>query len=161
MNELVDKLGSVGIFDEENMKCAKVPLSECLSAALEREAESFSSRTIALTADIAPGVTVDADPEGMSKLVDELVCNALKYSLTKASFRLNSENGVVLLQTENDTDLPDGPVNQIFDRFTVLENAKEGSAGLGLSYVKETVRAHNGRASASVSGGIFTLRITL
>ena len=161
MNELVDKLGSVGIFDGENMRCAKVPLSEYLSAALLREAESFSSRTVALTADIAPGVTVDADPEGMSKLVDELVGNALKYSLTKASFALNNENGAVLILAQNDTDLPDGPADQAFDRFTTLENVKEGSAGLGLSYVKETVRAHNGRASASVSGGIFTLRITL
>ena len=41
------------------------------------------------------------------------------------------------------------------------ENAKEGDDGLGLSYVKQTVKAHNGRASAAVSGGIFTLCITL
>ena len=161
MNELVDKLGSVGIFDEENMSRVTVPLSEYLSAALDREAENFSGRGIALTADIAPDVTVDADPEAINKLIDELVGNALKYSLSKASFALSRENGVVLLRAENDADLPDGPLNQIFDRFTVLENAKEGSAGLGLSYVKEAVKAHNGRASASAAGGIFTIRITL
>ncbi|MBR7032326.1 MAG: HAMP domain-containing histidine kinase [Clostridia bacterium] len=161
MNELVDKLGSVGIFDEEDMSRAKVPLSEYLSAALDREAENFSSRGIELTADIAPDVAVDADPEAMNKLIDELVGNALKYSLSKASFVLHDQKGVVLLQAENDTDLPDGPVNQVFDRFTVLENAKDDSAGLGLSYVKQTVKAHNGRASASVADGLFTLRITL
>ncbi len=161
MNELVDKLGSVGIFDEENMSRVTVPLSEYLSAALDREAENFSVRGIALTADIAPDVTVDADPEAMNKLIDELIGNALKFSLTKASFKLSRENGVVLLRAENDTDLPDGPLNQVFDRFTVLENAKEGGAGLGLSYVKEVVKTHNGRASASASGGIFTIRVTL
>ena len=161
MNELVDKLGSVGIFDGEDASRAEVPLSEYLSAALDREAGNFSARGIALTAETAPDVTVAADPEAMNKLIDELVENALKYSLTKASFTLRNENGVVLLQTQNDTDLPNGPVNQIFDRFTVLENAKEGGAGLGLSYVKQVVKAHNGRASASVADGIFTLRITI
>lgn len=161
MNELVDKLGSVGIFDEEDMSRVKVPLSEYLSAALDREAQSFSSRGLTLTADIAPDVTADADPEAMSKLIDELLGNALKYSLTRASFVLESKNGSVMLRAENDTDLPEGPVNQVFDRFTVLENAKEGSAGLGLAYVKQAVKAHNGRVSASVAGGVFTLRVTL
>ena len=161
MNELVDKLGSVGIFDEENMSAAEISLSEVLAAALDREKANFSARGIELTSDIAPDVTLKADPEGMSKLTDELVGNALKYALTKAHFKLKNENGVILIQAQNDTDLPDGPADQAFDRFTTLGNAKEGGAGLGLSYVKETVKAHNGRASAAVSGGIFTLRITL
>ena len=161
MNELVDKLGSVGIFDEENMSATEISLSEVLAAALDREKANFSARGIELTSDIAPDVTLKADPEGMSKLTDELVGNALKYALTKAHFKLNNENGVILIQAQNDTDLPDGPADQAFDRFTTLGNAKEGGAGLGLSYVKETVKAHNGRASAAVSGGIFTLRITL
>ena len=161
MNELVDKLGSVGIFDEENMSAAEISLSEVLAAALDREKANFSARGIELTADIAPDVTLKADPEGMSKLTNELVQNALKYAMTKAHFKLKNENGVILIQAQNDTDLPDGPADQAFDRFTTLKNAKEGDAGLGLSYVKETVKAHNGRASAAVSGGIFTLRITL
>ena len=161
MNELVDKLGSVGIFDEENMSAAEISLSEVLAAALDREKANFSARGIELTSDIAPDVTLKADPEGMSKLTDELVGNALKFALTKAHFKLNNENGVILIQAENDTDLPDGPADQAFDRFTTLGNAKEGDAGLGLSYVKQSVKAHNGRASAAVSGGIFTLRITL
>ncbi|MBR3639990.1 MAG: HAMP domain-containing histidine kinase [Clostridia bacterium] len=161
MNELVDKLGSVGIFDEEKMSAAEISLSEVLAAALDREKADFSSRGIELTADIAPDVKVKADPEGMSKLTDELVGNALKFALTKAHFKLKNENGVILIQAQNDTDLPDGPADQAFDRFTTLQNAKEGDAGLGLSYVKQAVKAHNGRASAAVSDGIFTLCITL
>ena len=85
----------------------------------------------------------------------------MQFSLTKAHFKLKNENGVILIQAQNDTYLPDGPADQAFDRFTTLQNAKEGDDGLGLSYVKQTVKAHNGRASAAVSGGIFTLRITL
>ena len=161
MNELVEKLGSVGIFDNEEMNTADIPLSEYLTSALEREAESFASKGVKLTSDIEPDVTVKADPAAMSRLTDELVGNALKFALSKAGFDLRKENGAVLLEAYNDTDLPDGPADQAFDRFTTLQNAKEGGAGLGLSYVKESVKAHNGRASASVKDGIFTLRITL
>lgn len=161
MNELVDKLGSVGIFDEENMSAAEISLSDHLAAALDREKANFFSRGIELTADIEPDVTVKADLEGMSKLIDELVGNALKFALSKADFKLKNESGSVMIEESNDTDLPDGPADQAFDRFTTLQNAKEKDAGLGLSYVKQTVKAHNGRASAAVTDGVFTLRITL
>lgn len=161
MNELIDRLGSVGIFDEENMTREKVPLSEYLNAALEREAENFRERGIEVTADIAPGITVTADPEGMSGMTDEIVANALRFALSKAEFTLKNENGVVLFRERNDTDLPDGPADQAFDRFTKLRNAKEDGAGLGLAYVKQTVKAHNGRAEAAVADGTFTIRITI
>ena len=93
--------------------------------------------------------------------MNELVENALNYAVTKARFTLKKESGVTVLETGNDTSLPDGPADQVFDRFTKLENAKDGRPGLGLSYVKEVVRALNGRVTASVSGGIFTVSITL
>ena len=163
LNELVDKLGTVGIYDDEKMVPEEVPLSEYLAATLDREAENFAARGIALTSDISPDVKLRADPEAMDRLTGELVSNALKYSMTKADFTLKYDKGYVVLEAKNDTDLPDGPVDQVFDRFTVLENAKfcEGGAGLGLAYAMEIVKAHNGRASATVSGGIFTIRITL
>ena len=161
LNELVDKLGTVGVFGDEETSRAEVPVSEYLSAALDREAENFAARGIELTENIAPDITVSADPDAMKRMIDELVGNALKFALTKAGFGLSEKNGSVLIEASNDAGLPDGPADQVFDRFTTLQNAKEGDAGLGLSFVKETVKAHNGRASASVSGGTFTLRVTL
>ena len=161
LNKLVDKLSTVGIFDDEDMSRAEVPVSEFLSAALDRKTESFASSGLDVTVDIAPNIILSADREAISRMFDELVDNALKYSLTNVTFTLKQENGYILFETRNDTNLPDGPVNQIFDRFTTLENRKENSAGLGLSYVKEIVKAHNGRISATVFGGIFSIRITL
>ena len=67
-----------------------------------------------------------------------------------------------MLTVKNPTSLPNGSSDQVFDRFTRLSNAsdKEG-AGLGLSYVRETVRMLGGRVSAKVVSGEFILRITL
>ena len=161
MNELVDKLGSFGIFDKDGINREKVNVSQMLSSALEEKNEGFSARGIELTADICPDVMLEADGEAMRGLFEELIENALKYSMTKAEFTLKSENGVVVIRTKNDAELPDGPADQAFDRFTKLENAKEDCAGLGLSRVKEIVKAHNGRATATITDGTFTLSITI
>ena len=163
LNELVEQLGALAIFEEENIDRAEVPISEYLCASLARENENFAGRGLSVETDIAPNVVLSADPDGINRLIGELIENALKFAVSHASFTLKSEDGYVLIETQNDTDLPDGPVDEVFDRFTTLENAngRDDCPGLGLSNVKEIVRAHNGRASASVSGGIFTLRITL
>ena len=162
LNELISKLGTIGIY-KDDASPEEIQVSEYLTVALDQKKDSFRDAGINLTTDIAPDIRLKADPEAIRQLIDELIVNALKYSGSKAGFTLREENGHILIETKNDTTLPDGAVNQIFDRFTVLENAegKEESAGLGLSYVKQIVTAHNGRASAKVSEGIFTLRITV
>ena len=162
LNELVDRLGQFAVLEEGEMKPEEVPLSEFLQAALDGAAEGFAARGLRVRTDIAPEVTLSADPGAMRRMIDELVSNALQYALTNVSFTLKNENGYALLETQNDAALPDGPADQAFDRFTTLENAadKEG-AGLGLAAVREIVTAHRGRAAASVTGGVFTLRITL
>lgn len=163
LGELVDQLGTAGVYDEGEAHPAELPLSEFLCAALDREQQAFASCGVELTREIEPGVTLNADPEAIKKMLDELICNAQKFALTKARFALRNEKSGVLLLAENDAKLPDGPADQVFDRFAVLENAKnpEAGAGLGLAQVKQIVKAHNGRATAAVSGGIFTLRIIL
>ena len=161
MTELLDKLGTVGFFEEEKKKPAMISLSEQLQTILGENKAKFEAKGIALMTEIAPDVQMTADPKALQKALDELVENALNYAVTKARFTLKKESGVTVLETGNDTSLPDGPADQVFDRFTKLENAKDGRPGLGLSYVKEVVRALNGRVTASVSGGIFTVSITL
>ena len=96
------------------------------------------------------------------KALSELAENALKYSLTKANFTLKKQKDRIIILQTNDTDLPDGNIDQIFDKFTTLENAKDkNSTGLGLSFVKDIAKAHNGRVSAKVANGIFYLEIAL
>ena len=67
----------------------------------------------------------------------------------------------MILSTQNDAELPDGPCDQVFDRFTTLENVAEGAVGLGLAAVKDIVVAHDGRVSANVADGVFAIRVAL
>ncbi len=162
MNVLVEKLGSMGIFDEGESRPAEVVLSDFLRSSLDSSAERFAAKGIQLEEDISSDITLSADPEAMKRMIDELIDNSLRYSISKAVFSLKREGERIILETSNDAKLPDGTADQVFDRFTKLENSDGSDApGLGLAYLKDIVKAHNGRVSASVSGGIFTLKIAL
>ena len=161
LNALVDRLGSIGIFEEDG-NTSEIRLSDMLQEAIGLRKDYCNSRGLAVTTDIAPGIVFRGNAEGMGKAIGEIVLNAVEYALTKVGFILKNDNGHILLETRNDTTLADGPADQVFDRFTVLENrTKEEGAGLGLAYVKDIVKAHKGRVSAAVSGGQFILRVTI
>ena len=98
----------------------------------------------------------------MASVMRELTANALRFALSRASFTLKRENDRILLTASNDAALEGENVEQVFDRFARLENAAgTDGAGLGLSYVKEAVKAHSGRVNAAFADGVFTLRIDL
>ena len=152
----------MGIINDEQGASSEIQLSDLLQKAIGLKEETCAAKGLKVTTDIAPGMVLKGKPEEMGKAVDEIVLNAVEYALTKAEFILKDENGHVVLETRNDTTLKDGPADQVFDRFTVLENGKKvEGAGLGLAYVKDIVKAHKGRVSAMVSGGIFILRVTI
>ena len=161
MDELVSRLETLSVFGETYSRRAEVAMTDLLQAYLDRAAPRFRESGLTVETDIAPDVMLSADPEAMKRIVEELIGNTLRYALTGVTFRLGKEGERVILRTENDTELPDGAYDQVFDRFTTLENAEEGAVGLGLSGVKDAVKAHDGRVSAGVSGGVFTVRIAL
>ena len=161
MTALVKDIGSLAIFDERDKTLTKVNLSSTLSYVLDYNKEKFAEKNISLDIDIDDDITIDGNDESIKKVLSELCENSLRYSLTKASFTLKRENDRITLTQKNDTKLQSGTADQVFDRFTVLENADDTAIGLGLSYVKDIVRQHNGRVSAKVSDNMFILKIAL
>ncbi len=161
MDTLVRRLGSLAIFDEQNMTRARFSLSELIEEELDRARPRFDERHLTLETDVAPSVFLTGSAEALRRVVGELIENALKDARTNASFTLVRENDRVRLTAANDTELPPGSADQVFDRFTTLSNAAPGSAGLGLAYVKDAVKAHNGRVGARAEDGIFRVEIDL
>ena len=161
--ELTRKIDRIGLFRSEAPEGENVSLSEVLSKALEENKAAFEEKGLALETDIKPDVVLTADPGAMELISEELIRNALKFARGTVSFTLDGDKGKgrITLETANGTELPDGPADQIFDRFTTLANAAEDDTGMGLATVKEIVRAHGGRVTAAVKDGTFTLRIAL
>ncbi len=157
MTSLVKELGALSVFEEGSSK-TKTELSDLMTAILENHREEFGKKNISLSYDIEPDICVMISDVAMQKVINELIANALKFSVSKVRFTLKKHKDRIKLTASNDTRLPDGSCDQIFDRFTTLDNAgSEHGAGLGLSYVKEVIKSGDGRVSASVKNGIITI----
>ena len=161
MTALVKDIGSLAIFEENNEEITHVNLSSTLGFLLDHSKDLFKEKGIELEINIEEDIIINGRDELLQNMLGELLENSLKYAKTHASFTLRKESDRILLEQQNDAELSDGSVDRVFDRFTTLENAAADSVGLGLSAVKDTVRQHNGRATAKVADGIFILTIAL
>lgn len=161
MTELVKEIGTLAIFEEEDASITTVNLSSTLGYVIDANKPRFEKAGIKLETDIEDDITIGGEDEAIKRMFTELVKNSLRYAVKNASFTLSSEGERITLTQSNDCKLKNGSADQVFDRFTVLENAKEDAVGLGLSSVKDTVLRHNGRITARVTDGVFTLTITL
>ena len=162
MISLVKDLASVAVFDEEKLTRTPLDLSALAMAAADAARTSFEEKGRALKLNVAQPVMLSGDSEAMSDMLVELIDNGLKFSVSWAELTVCQTEGRVSVIASNDTTLPAGGADQVFDRFTRLENASDlPGAGLGLAHVKDIVKAHNGRASARVADGVFTLRVDL
>ena len=161
MNSLVGRLGSLSLSEDEKLPQATFSLSELLEELTERSEGRFSARGLALSREIEANVSLSASPEAMERVIAELLENAEKYASSRAAVKLERQSERIRLTVSNDTSLPDGTVDQCFDRFTTLSNAPADSAGLGLAVVRDVIRSMGGRVSARVENGCFLLQLDL
>ena len=162
MAALVKDLSALAIFDDAEFEASELDLSGFARAAADGWREKFHDKGIALTTRVSDGVTLRGDGASMAALLEELLENALKFGKAYEDLSVSQENGRVDILMKNGADLPSKSVEQVFDRFTRLDNAKDApGVGLGLSRVKEIARAHNGRVRAKAADGAFTLRVSL
>ncbi len=161
MTALVKDIGSLAIFEESDKRITKVNLSSTLSFVIDSKRAAFTEKGVELKADIDDGIIIDAEDKAIKQIFSEICENAVKYSEKTASFSLKKNDDRISFIAVNDTKLPNGGAEQVFDRFTTLPNADDTAVGLGLSHVKEMVHAHNGRVSARIVDGMFELTIAL
>ncbi len=162
MTKLVKELAALSVFEENDVSVSTTDISNILNDVIDNKKSKFEEKNLELSAEIEPGIIFKGDEEAIKKVFNELVSNSLKFAEKRVCFSLKKQNARIIVIQTNDTNLQNGNCDQVFDRFTRLDNAEntEG-AGLGLSYVKDIILAHNGRVNAKVNNGIFTVGIYL
>ncbi len=110
-------------------------------------------------------VFIHADRDRLGQVVNNIVTNAMKYSLEQASIKIYmTEDDTYYKISVKDTgmgiareDLP-----RIFERFYRVDKARSramGGTGLGLAIAKEIMEGHGGRLSAESEYGKGTTMI--
>jgi len=113
-------------------------------------------------------VTVRGDPRAMAQVLINLLDNAVKYSRSGGSVRVNvsQKDGFAFVDiVDNGIGIPEDELPHLFTKFFRASNARaERGTGLGLVMVKNLVEAQGGKIFVTTKegeGSTFTFTIPL
>ncbi len=118
--------------------------------ALDSLSALVSARTVSREGDEG-GVTVAHDPQLMTRVIANLVSNALRYTPAAGSItvKVTALDGRARVEVRDEgPGIPEEYREKIFEKFGQIEAKQEGeklaSTGLGLTFCKLAVEAHGG-----------------
>ncbi len=128
-------------------------LGELIDATVEQVQDLATTRSITLLNE-SDSIAVVADRARLTRVVLNLLLNALKFSPQKSEIRIHTEkrdNNAIVRISDQGHGIPPHLVNAIFNRYfqatTQVEDDQAGrmkGAGLGLAICKVFVEAHDG-----------------
>ncbi|ESQ88946.1 hypothetical protein ABAC460_14285 [Asticcacaulis sp. AC460] len=121
----------------------EVDLSELARQLCELYEASAEDAGLTLTADIEDSVVVRADAMQMSRLMVNLLDNALKYGSAGTSLRFVLRQGPVITVEDEGQGVPDADKGRIFDRYHRAHTSMAKGHGLGLALVAAIAGRHN------------------
>ncbi len=112
-----------------------------------------------------PALEADIDQEALTKIVSNLLSNAMKYAKGKIVIScLSDAEHFEILVTDDGQGIPDAEKEKIFLPFYQVAAGVKPGTGIGLSLVKSLVDAHGGEISvtdAFPAGTCFTVSLPL
>src|SRR5215831_4919295 len=124
-----------------------------LSVLAAEETERSAGARVPVTASTDGHCVVTGDPDGLRRLLRNLIENALRYAKSGVNVTTRRERDDVVLSVADDgPGLPAKDRERAFDRFVRLDAARSrdgqeaGGSGLGLAIVRATALAHGGSA---------------
>jgi signal transduction histidine kinase len=118
--------------------------------------------TLVVHADVP--LPVSAEPAALRGALGNLLSNALRHGgAGEVTVRASKEGDYAVVEVaDRGPGVPAGWEERVFERFVRGPGARGTGVGLGLALVRETLRAHGGRATcAARDGGGFVVRISM
>jgi len=124
-----------------------------LAALVTEEAERGAGGLVPVTARTAGPCPVTGEPEGLRRMLRNLIENAMRYATSGVDVAVLREDAEAVLTVSDDgPGIPAADRERAFDRFVRLDDARSrdetgtGGAGLGLAIVRAIARTHGGSA---------------
>lgn len=115
--------------------------------------EPRAAGTVPVHARLEPDVVVRGRHDQITRVVRNLVDNAVRYAETSVDVRVGRDGSVAIVVVEDDgPGIPAAERTRVFERFTRLDDSRtrsEGGAGLGLAIAQEVVVGHGGTITVS------------
>lgn len=140
-------------------------LLEQLTASFALEAER---RGIEISSQVVPTpLMIEADPEKLGRVFNNLVANAFKYGNGASYIRITAhqkQDKVVVKVANDGTPIPEKAQSHLFERFYRAEASRSratGGTGLGLAIVKSIVDLHHGQVTVTSDANETAFIVTL
>jgi signal transduction histidine kinase len=111
----------------------------------------IDQKSIHFIDNVAEGVDLFVDDELIERVFINLISNAVKYTPNEGSItidaKVNSSQSIKISVTDTGPGIPENLKDRIFDKFTQIIAKKSGntrSHGLGLTFCKYAIEAHQG-----------------
>ena len=169
LEDLINELFDVARFNSEKIVLEKEELN--LNLMLEQIIDDFYptlrevNKSIKLNYD--EQITMDADPDKLSRVFNNLIKNAISYSKEESEIVINlknDNNNAIIEVINKGKQISKEKLSKIFEKFYRLDSARTsrtGGSGLGLAIAKDIVELHNGTIIAESNEEETTFRVTL
>ncbi|CAM3952361.1 cell wall metabolism sensor histidine kinase WalK [Cohnella lubricantis] len=167
MIRLVTDLLHLSRFDsrQSQLRRQMTDVSEMIEDVVDRFSLQLRQKAITAKVQVDPGLQKAwLDRDGIDQVLDNVVSNAIKYTLDGGSIDLSAkwdESGQLSIAVKDTgIGIPRKDLDRIFERFYRVDKARSrsmGGTGLGLSIAREIVRAHGGHIALDSEPGHGTI----
>ena len=168
LNELIQRLLTIARIESGDESIEKLPVSleQVVSEITKDAAFEAQSRHCQVETAIVDECTVLGNPSLLHSAIENVVRNAIRYTLEGSSVQVRLEQGhgprgpeAVVRVTDSGPGVPEDALDKLFRPFYRIDDARgrqTGGVGLGLAITERAVRLHGGTVKAAnrPSGGL-------
>jgi two-component system sensor histidine kinase VanS len=120
-----------------------------------------------VTLHLDENLTIEADPEKLARVFNNILKNAASYSFPHTEIVISAEkleHEVIIRIQNSGEDIPNEALASLFNKFYRVDQSRSsdtGGTGLGLAIAKEIVTLHGGAISASSKNHVVTFTVSL
>ena len=153
MKDLVETFYEYSLINtsEYEMKEEKINVSNLLIDLISDNAPALETKGLEVNVDVPEhSVYLMTDRNAISRIVQNLLTNAIRYSAGAVGITLSEDGDGICLSVSNPVADPEQiDADRLFERFYTGDTSRRsGGTGLGLAVVKELVQKSGGKVSA-------------
>lgn len=146
----------------EELHTESTNLSNALTEAVLEQHSWIEERNISAHFDIADGIVIQTDARCLSRILNNLMSNAKKYTADSFCTELKSENGHISLCVSNTlADCGSVDTERVFEPFYRMSARTAEGSGLGLYVVKLLCDRLEWSVTAELTENVFSVRIII
>lgn len=152
------------------LKPAAILLADAVRAEIAGQATSARDKKVQITASVPATLRVEADPEVLSRVIQNVLDNAVKFSpmggVVTLAARADAGQAELTVK-DSGPGIPPDEIPKVFDRFHQARERRLGrlqGTGLGLTFCREALKLMGGGIAVSSKpgeGATFAIRLPL